>query len=152
MVSDPSPVASQKITDSDGLGRKWKEGENHNNLRWSRDVSFSWWILAGPTRLELATSGVTGIKPDDLSRGASVDSIDEEKLRWQAPTATDSPAAWMTSDTAGLLGLQRFARLSGARRTRGAIDELVVMLMDDGQRDQRGDDRGQRVQTDAGGS
>src|SRR5262245_3485953 len=44
------------------------------------------------------------------------------------------------------------ARLSGPRRACGSIDELVVMLVDDGQRDQRCDDRGQRVQTDAGGN
>jgi hypothetical protein len=56
----------------------------------------------------------------------------------------------MTSDTVGLVGLRSFARLSGARSSRGPIDELVIMLMDDGQRDQRGDDRGQREQTDAG--
>jgi hypothetical protein len=45
--------------------------------------------LAGSTRLELATSGVTGSRPQTVTRCFSMSSMDEEKLGWQARWAAE---------------------------------------------------------------
>jgi hypothetical protein len=63
--------------------------------------------MAGPTRLELATSGVTAIRLQVLSSSSNSGSTVEEKPRWQAPAVRNqlfSSRRWIRSCSALQMG------------------------------------------------